>query len=90
MTPADWKRVKEAFQSALELRPEELKNHLESLRISDPELLQELESLLRHPRDSGPLLAGNSALFHLLDEDECKHWIGRNIGPYCVVSKFGE
>jgi len=90
MTPADWNRVKEAFQSALELNAEELKDYLENLATSDPGLFQELDSLLRHHHATRSLFADGPPIFHLLDEDEFKHWIGRNIGPYKVVAKLGE
>jgi non-specific serine/threonine protein kinase/serine/threonine-protein kinase len=90
MTPADWNRVKEAFQSALELNTGELKDYLENLQTSDPGLFQELDSLLRHHHATRSLFAEGAPLFQLLDEDEFKHWIGRNIGPYQVIAKLGE
>jgi eukaryotic-like serine/threonine-protein kinase len=90
MTPGDWNRVKEAFQSALELNPDELKDFLENLHTSDPGLFEELDSLLRHHHATRSLFADGAPIFHLLDEDEFKHWIGRKIGPYQVIAKLGE
>jgi non-specific serine/threonine protein kinase/serine/threonine-protein kinase len=90
MTPADWNRVKEAFQSALELNAEELKDYLKNLQTSDPGLFEELDTLLRHHHATRSLFADGPPIFDLLDEDEFKHWIGRNIGPYQVIAKLGQ
>lgn len=56
MTPDDWQRVKEAFQSALILGPEERNNFLHEFRNAEPDLFEELESLLRHHDNTQSLL----------------------------------
>ena len=90
MLPADWQKIKQAFQSALEMDPSKLTDFLDSFRVSDPELFDELESLLRHRQQTGELFPDNAGLLHELDADERKRWIGRSIGPYNVVSILGE
>jgi serine/threonine protein kinase len=91
MTPDDWQRVKEAFQSALILGPEERNNFLHEFRNAEPDLYEELESLLRHHDDTRNLLETHDLLTsQLADDDDQNLWINRDIGPYRVVSKIGE
>ena len=91
MTPERWERIKEAFQSALDLQPDERAIYLEGLAAAGPELRQEVESLLRHHHEAGTLMEHPAGLKSgLVSEDLQAPWIGRNIGPYQTVSKVGE
>ena len=91
MTPERWEQVKQAFQSALELTPDERVIYLDGFCAAEPELRKEVESLLRHHHEAGTVM-DHPVKFtpDLLPGDENDPWIGRNIGPYQTVSKIGQ
>jgi len=91
MTPENWAKIKDAFQSALDLESEERRYRLEVFREREPELYPELVSLLEHHYASDSLL--DTSLFTGSDQNaeaEELPWLGRNIGPYKLVAKIGE
>lgn len=91
MGPQNWERVKDVFQVALERSPEERVAYLRELQASDPELYREIESLLRHHADTQGLPGVENLLdAGLLHAELPNPWLGRDIGPYRVVSVLGE
>jgi serine/threonine protein kinase/tetratricopeptide (TPR) repeat protein len=91
VTPERWAQVKQAFQSALELTPEERVIYLDGFCAAEPELRKEVESLLRHHHEAGTVMDHPAQLApYLIPDDENDPWIGRNIGPYQTVAKIGQ
>ncbi|HSS99522.1 MAG TPA: protein kinase [Terriglobales bacterium] len=91
MTPERWAQVKQAFQSALELAPDERAIYLDGFCAAEPELRKEVESLLRHHHEAGTVMDHPAKIItELIPGDENDPWIGRNIGPYQTVSKIGQ
>jgi non-specific serine/threonine protein kinase/serine/threonine-protein kinase len=91
MTPSDWQRVKEAFQTMLGLASEERANFLKSFKKTEPHLFDELESLLHHHDEPQSFLEDPDLLTtHLLQEEDLNLWLNREIGPYRVISKLGQ
>ncbi len=85
MTPERWRRVAEAFETALELSAEERKAVLQQLESSDASLRAEVEALLAEDAAQRQTLksptsgiAGSAAM------------IGRRIGSYEIVRVIGE
>lgn len=91
MTPERWAQVKQAFQSALELAPDERGIYLDGFCAAEPELRKEVESLLRHHHEAGTVMDHPAKVTpELIPGDENDPWIGRNIGPYQTVAKIGQ
>jgi non-specific serine/threonine protein kinase/serine/threonine-protein kinase len=90
VTPERWQQVKEAFQEALELAPGERTAFLDRLCAAEPELRQEIESLLRHHDEAGNIMERPAAIAPGLAVDDHDPWLGRDIGPYQTVSRIGE
>ena len=91
VTPERWAQVKQAFQSALELAPDERAIYLDGFCAAEPELRKEVESLLRHHHEAGTVMDHPAKVTpELIPGDENDPWIGRNIGPYQTVAKIGQ
>jgi len=56
--PPTWERVQVLFLEAVELAPEGREALLEGVAASDPDLVQEVRSLLAAHLGAGPFLAG--------------------------------
>ena len=82
MNPEQWKQIKQAFQEALELDPEQRAIYLDGFCAAEPELRKEIESLLRHHHQAGTVMEHPAKLTPEAVggfEDEHDPWIGRNI-----------
>jgi serine/threonine protein kinase len=91
VNPEQWKQVKEAFQAALELPAEQRTIYLDGLCAAEPELRQEVDSLLQHYHQAGTLLESPPHLATALSGGEgADPWLGQKIGPYQAISKIGE
>ncbi len=90
MDPERWQRVKEAFQSSLELPPEERSIYLDGFCAAEPDLRSEIESLLRHHHEAGTLMDKPAGLAAVVGDTEHDPWIGKNVGPYQTVARIGE
>ena len=99
MTPAQWQRVRELFEAALERNerhdhdaaPANLREWLEA-QSSDAVVRAEVESLLNHHSRAGSFLAEPVAevVPALLDEDDEKALApGTVIGHYAIVRELG-
>jgi serine/threonine protein kinase/tetratricopeptide (TPR) repeat protein/TolB-like protein len=85
------KRALEIVDAALELSPEERSFYLDRT-CSDPELRQQVESLLLSSAEACDFL-DQSALFtfaDVLSPDHADSWLGRRIGPYILIEEIGE
>ena len=91
MNSEQWKQVKEAFQAALELPAEQRAIYLDGFCAAEPELRQEVDSLLQHYHQAGTMLESPPNLASALSADEgADPWLGQKIGPYQAISKIGE
>jgi non-specific serine/threonine protein kinase/serine/threonine-protein kinase len=80
---ADWRRVKEVYEAALERPPAERAWFLRERCGSDGELLREVESLVAAHDEAGGFLETPAAL----PEEPAR--VGRRFGPYRVVAEIG-
>jgi serine/threonine protein kinase/Tol biopolymer transport system component len=88
MTSEQWHRVKELFEAALELGPEERTTFLTRQCLEDEELRQEVQSLLAaHDADSGFM---REPVGHLLTGNKPALLAGQRFGPYEVISPIGQ
>jgi serine/threonine protein kinase/tetratricopeptide (TPR) repeat protein len=87
LTPERWAELKDAFQGAVELAPQDRAAYLDKNFTANPALRGELESLLRNHDCAGDLLENPA---HLHSEPEEDPRVGRNIGPYFTIAKIGE
>jgi serine/threonine protein kinase len=81
MTPERWQQIAEAFEAALELKPEERSTFLAKVGDGDPFLRSELESLLAEDasqNDIPPDAVGGPNM------------VGAHIGQYQIVRLIGE
>ena len=91
MLPQRWDQVKDKLQTALDLSPGERAAYLDEVGRSDPELLQELHSLLSSHERAGTNFLKAPEL-HLVAAgvfDQRSTMIGRRVGPYEIVEQIG-
>jgi len=91
MSPERWQQIKEVFQAALDLAPDERTAYVRGACASDPEALREVESLLASEQDSAGFLADSAEQLvpELLEEEAPDALVGRRIGPYRIVREIG-
>src|SRR5437588_5469309 len=91
MAETRWKRLESLFHEALPLFGEEREKFLESACHGDPDLYQELSSLLKHYRGEDALLESPAA--PSLRQDPRRHnlvfSVGTHLGPYEILSLLG-
>jgi serine/threonine-protein kinase len=91
MTPERWQEVERVLHAALEREPEERATLLDKLCAGDPELREEVESLLASAQPA-QLFLGSNALEDgaaLLDISEFASLVGRSFGPYSIEKQVG-
>ncbi len=91
MPNADWLRVKEAFNRALDLPPESRPSYLARIRAEDPELGREVGSLLSQDSRPASLFAGPAfeVAAELIASDAQEDWRGRRIGAHRLLHCLG-
>jgi len=91
MIPQRWVQVKDKLQTALDLRPEERAAYLDEVGRSDPELLEELHSLLASHERAGTDFLKVPELHRVSVgvSDQRSTMIGRRVGPYEIVEQIG-
>jgi eukaryotic-like serine/threonine-protein kinase len=89
MTPAQWQRVRELFEAALDAEPANLRQWLQA-ESDDPDVCAEVESLLSHHSRVGSFLDQPvpESVPEILDEEEALA-AGTVIGQYTVVRELG-
>jgi serine/threonine protein kinase len=91
MTPERWEQVSEAMEKALHLSPAQRQDYLAEIAHSDPELLQELESLLASHREAGAGFLNTPALQTARDDEvaQPRKFLGQRLGAYQIVELIG-
>ena len=91
MTPERWQRIKELFQSAVELAPAERRAFLERACKGDRALHKEVESLLAANDETGSFISSPPRKLapEIIVEDHAAI-IGKSIAHYKVLSLLGE
>lgn len=87
-----WKQLKNLFEKALELRPDERPSFLNKACGDDPELRTELEALLSEHDLSASFLENPAyeTAEDLLQRASGSAQIGRQLGPYTLTGKLGQ
>lgn len=90
MTPERWKQVENLYHEALQRETGERKLFLEQSQ-ADPEIIQEVKSLLASHQNAGAFLAKPAAesAAQQLAEEQRKELMGRAIGSYRILSQLG-
>ena len=89
MTPERWGQIQEKLEVAVALEPGSRAAYLEELGAADPNLREELESLLAQQSGSEDFLK-TSAMFSLRQlNPQLDAMIGRRLGPYQVTDLLG-
>lgn len=91
MTPEQWQQVKELFQSALELEPEQRPAYLDAACGIDPSLRGEVESLLEADEGSERFIERPALAFsaELMADRPGELVYGSRIGHYQVLREIG-
>jgi serine/threonine protein kinase/tetratricopeptide (TPR) repeat protein len=91
MIPVRWSEVKEKLQIALEMEPRERAAYLGDIEATDPEMRQEVESLLAsHDRAGDTFLNAPAREFaQPVPDSHRSAMIGRRIGAYQIVDWIG-
>ena len=88
MTPERWQQVKEIFNSAIQVRPEERAAFLSSACSGDDDLRSEVESLIASHEKTGEFIDGPAyqAAAESLVTENAELQPGQNIGAYEILS----
>jgi len=92
MTTHDrWLRIKEIFQSARELKPEERSDFLDRACGDDKSLREEVEALLTADASNKDFLEAPAyeLIAPLIPPEEIEFSAGQQIGPYTIKSRLG-
>jgi hypothetical protein len=84
-------RVERLYQRVLDSPPERRSAVLEESCSDDPDLLHELESLLKAREEAGNFLSPDQLSNHIrkLDSAPATPAVGRTLGPYRIVAEIG-
>jgi len=89
MQPERWLHIERVFQSALDSEPADRKAFLDSACRDDPELRDEVESLLALEKDSGFTSPALEEGMRVLGAHSARRFEGRMIGTYRVQREIG-
>ena len=92
LTPERWQRVKEIFQSALDLPLPKRRAYVRDNCAGDDALASEVESLLQCEQDADDFLSEPAAAYvpRAMEEPFADAQIGRQIDAYRIVRQIGE
>ena len=92
MPAVRWSRVEELYHSAAALPPGERAAFLEQACNGDPELRQEVESLLAHEHTAENFIESPAleVVADLMADDEQPSMVGQELSHYRIVSLLGE
>jgi hypothetical protein len=88
MTPETWRRVKDVFDAAAEIKPSYREEFLAEICGGHPELVDEVRSLLASLEDAGDFIESSPVVPEADPEPAFR--TGTNIGPYRIVQVIGE
>ena len=92
MNPDRWREVKQVLDGALERNHQERSSYLDSVCVADPELRQEVESLLLHHQQAGTQFLGTPAVdFRQPSSSNTASAprTGTRLGPYELLEEIG-
>jgi eukaryotic-like serine/threonine-protein kinase len=91
MIPERWQQVREILDKAISLEPMERSSYLEKACAGDPELRQEVESLLDSHEQASSIFLKDSPLDSKAIADTVHEHdrVGRRIGVYQIVEEIG-
>jgi serine/threonine protein kinase/tetratricopeptide (TPR) repeat protein len=91
MEPGRWGQIEKLYHSAAALQPAERAAFLERACDDDPELRQQVESLLAHDQQAESFIESPAMEIaaDLLTHGEMQSMIGRQVGHYRIVSLLG-
>ncbi len=90
MTPERWQQIREVFDDAVCLAPEERSPYLDKVCAADPELRSEVESLLRSDEEAGAGFLNTPALDLTRRADlPAPSRVGRRMGAYNILEEIG-
>src|SRR5262249_30542724 len=91
MKPDRWQKIDEIFSAALQHKPEERKVFIDEACGGDEELRQEIESLLAQENDADHFIEepAMDVIAKDVAHEQKEALIGRNIGPYKIISLLG-
>src|SRR5579864_7108723 len=91
MEPGRWNQIEKLYHSAAALRPSEHAAFLDQFCRDDPELRQEVESLLAHDQQAENFIESPALEIaaHQLARDDNQSLIGREVSHYRIVEKLG-
>ena len=91
ITHDSWKRIKEIFQSAQELKPEERSDFLDRACGDDKSLREEVEALLTADASNEDFLSAPAYEFaaSIIAGEEVEFAAGQKIGPYTILCPLG-
>ena len=92
-----WHEIKDQLDAILNLAPEQRPAYLDRISAADPELRQELESLIASHEQAGtdflnvppPQAAADPSAPNNLNPDHREPMIGRRLGTYEIVEQIG-
>lgn len=92
MTPQHWQQVKQIFQSALQYPPDRRAAFLDEACASDPMLRDEVDSLISSYDQAGDSIEAmvDDVAAQILSDDRASSLIGKDIGPYKIISQIGK
>jgi len=88
MSPDTWRRVKDVFDAAAEIKPSHREEFLAQICGRHPELIDEVRSLLASLEDAGDFIEFSPVVPE--SDPEPAFRTGTNIGPYRIVQVIGE
>ena len=91
ITHDSWQRIKEIFQAAQELTPEERSDFLDRACGDDKSLREEVESLLTADADNEDFLSAPAYEFaaNILAGEETEFSANQKVGPYTILCPLG-
>ena len=92
MSPETWRRVKDVFDAAAEIKPSHREEFLAEICGGHPELIEEVRSLLASLEDAGDFIESSPVLPESVagPDPDPPFRTGTNIGPYRIVQVIGE
>ncbi len=94
MSPDTWRRVKDIFDAAAEIKPSHREEFLAEICGGHPELIDEVRSLLASLEDAGDFIESSPVVPEAVilegPDAEPAFRTGTNIGPYRIVQVIGE
>src|SRR6267142_5984564 len=92
MNPERWQQASRILEIALERQPELRAGYLDEMCSNDPDLRQEVESLLAASAQAGSLLDSPAMAMAapLFVRDSVKTVLGQSIGRYKILTALGE